>query len=239
MASAAEAKRFINTIAPIIQAEAKRRGYPVCSAVIAQACIESAYGKSKLASVYHNYFGLKCGRAWKGKSVNMQTKEEYTVGTLTTIKDNFRVYDSMEAGVAGYYDFISTARYAKLKTARTGKEYLELIKSAGYATSSTYVSTNMGVIQKYDLDRFDAEEDIPPAGPESNPYPAPVRILRNGSQGNAVKWLQWELTRQGLPLTIDGIFGQQTEDAVRRFQNANRLVCDGLVGSKTIAALIE
>ena len=237
MATAAEAKLFISAIAPLIQAEAKRRGYAVCSAVIAQACIESAYGKSKLASAYHNYFGLKCGKAWKGKSVNMKTKEEYTVGTLTTIKDNFRVYDSMEEGVKGYYDFISTARYAKLKTAKTPQEYLELIKAAGYATSSTYVNTNMGVVNKYDLDRFDA--DLPADEPNQNPYPAPVRILRNGSQGNAVKWLQWELTRQGLPLTIDGIFGQQTEDAVRRFQNANRLVCDGIVGSKTIAALIE
>lgn len=237
MATGAEAKLFISAIAPLIQAEAKRRGYPVCSAVIAQACIESAYGKSLLSAKYHNYFGLKCGKAWKGASVNMKTKEEYTVGQLTTIKDNFRVYDSMEGGVKGYYDFISTARYVKLKTAKTPQEYLELIKAAGYATSSTYVSTCMGVVNKYDLDQFDAD---PPADePNRNPYPAPVRILRNGSQGNAVKWLQWELTRQGLPLTIDGIFGQQTEDAVRRFQNASRLVCDGIVGSKTIAALIE
>ena len=239
MATAQQAKAFIAQIAPIIQAEAKRRGYAICSAVIAQACIESAYGQSKLAAKYHNYFGLKCGKSWKGKSVNMQTKEEYTVGTLTTIKDNFRVYDDMVSGVAGYYDFISTKRYSNLKDATSAKDYLEKIKADGYATSSTYVSTNMSVVLKYELDRYDDLTVDAPPETDSNPYQPPVRLLRNGSQGAAVKWLQWELTRQGLPVTIDGIFGQQTEDAVRRFQNANRLVCDGLVGPKTIAALIE
>ena len=75
--------------------------------------------------------------------------------------------------------------------------------------------------------------------PTGNPYPAPNKTLKNGSKGESVKWLQWELTRKGLPLTIDGIFGPATENAVRQLQNANMLVCDGIVGQKTIAALIE
>ena len=154
MASNQECKKFISEIAPLIQKEAKERGYLVCSPVIAQACIESAYGLSGLAK-YHNYFGLKCGSAWKGKSVNMKTKEEYTVGTLTTIRDNFRVYDSMADGVKGYYDFVSTRRYANLKSAATPQLYLERIKADGYATSSSYVNTNMNSIRKWDLTKWD------------------------------------------------------------------------------------
>ena len=154
MASNQECKKFISEIAPLIQKEAKERGYLVCSPVIAQACIESAYGLSGLAK-YHNYFGLKCGSAWKGKSVNMKTKEEYTVGTLTTIRDNFRVYDSMADGVKGYYDFVSTRRYANLKSAATPQLYLERIKADGYATSSSYVNTNMNCIRKWDLTKWD------------------------------------------------------------------------------------
>lgn len=154
MPSNQECKKFIQDIAPIIQRVAKERGYLVCSPVIAQACIESAYGMSGLAK-YHNYFGMKCGSAWKGKSVNMKTKEEYTVGTLTTIRDNFRVYDSMADGVKGYYDFISTRRYANLKSAATPQLYLERIKSDGYATSSSYVNTNMNCIRKWDLTKWD------------------------------------------------------------------------------------
>lgn len=153
--SSAQAKAFINQIAPLIQAEAKKRGYLVCSPVIAQAICESAANTSSLGYKYNNFFGLKCGTAWKGKSVNLTTKEEYKVGTLTTIKDNFRVYDSMAEGVAGYFDFISTKRYSNLKKARTPLEYLTMIKNDGYATSSTYVNTNMNIISKYDLSKYD------------------------------------------------------------------------------------
>lgn len=154
MASSAQAKEFIARIAPLIQEEAKARGYKVCSPIIAQACIESAYDTSLLAYKFHNYFGMKCGSAWKGKSVNMKTKEEVN-STLISIRDNFRVYPDMITGVKGYFDFISTKRYENLKTAETPEEYLKRIKADGYATSSTYVNTNMNCIKKFDLEKWD------------------------------------------------------------------------------------
>lgn len=155
MATEKQINDFIKTIAPIIQEYAKKNGYKIASAIIAQACLESAYGLSGLSANYYNYFGLKCGSAWKGKSVNLSTKEEYTKGTLTNIKDNFRVFDNMAAGVAGYFEFISTTRYKNLKTAKTPQEYLERIKADGYATSSTYVANNMALIEKYNLTKYD------------------------------------------------------------------------------------
>ena len=143
-------------MAPIIRAEADRRGYKICSAVIAQAVIEGKYGTSTLARPpYHNHFGLKCGSTWKGRSVNLKTKEEYTPGTLTTIKDNFRAYDNDEEGVAGYYDFISTKRYANLKNAKNYRQYAEYLKADGYATSSKYVQTLCDTVKKYNLWQWD------------------------------------------------------------------------------------
>lgn len=90
---------FISSVAGYVQKYASAYGILVHSPVIAQAILESGWGESKLSSQYHNYFGLKCGSRWRGKSVNMKTQEEYTPGTLTTISDNFRVYDSMEDGI--------------------------------------------------------------------------------------------------------------------------------------------
>lgn len=232
MASSAQAKAFINEIGYIIQEEAKARGYQVCSPIIAQACIESAYGTSSLGYRWHNYFGMKCGSSWKGKSINLSTKEEYQPGQLTTIRDNFRVYDSMEEGVKGYFDFISSSRYANLKNARTPKDYLELIKKDGYATSSTYVNTNMNCVNRYDLTRFDWNKT-----PEKNPYKLSKRIIQTGDKGESVKWVQWQLNQHGSALTIDGIFGKQTKLSVLLFQGDNGLVADGVVGPKTIAAL--
>ncbi len=154
MASSAQAKAFIARIAPIIQEEAKARGYKVCSPIIAQACIESGFDTSLLSSKFFNYFGMKCGSSWKGKSVNMKTKEEIN-SALVSIRDNFRAYPDMISGVKGYFDFINTKRYANLKTADTPEEYLKRIKADGYATSSSYVQTNMNCIKKYDLEKWD------------------------------------------------------------------------------------
>ena len=146
---------FIEQIAKCVKKYAYVYGIEVHSPIIAQAILESGWGKSGLASKYHNYFGLKCGSFWRGKSVNMATKEEYKVGTLTNIRDNFRVYDSMEAGVKGYFDFINTSRYANLKGVKSPEEYVRRLKADGYATSSKYVDNVMRVIRDNKLTRFD------------------------------------------------------------------------------------
>lgn len=161
MATKAEQTAFINSIAPLIVKYAKQYGYHVASPIIAQACCESAYGKSTLAYKYHNYFGLKCGSGWTGKSVNMSTKEEYSSG-LVTIRDNFRVYDSMEQGVIGYFEFLKYPRYSNLKSAKTPEEYLRLIKADGYATSSSYVNTNLNFINANNLRVWDSAESVQP-----------------------------------------------------------------------------
>ena len=150
---------FIEQIAKYVKKYAHVYGIEVHSPIIAQAILESGWGKSSLSSKYHNYFGLKCGSAWKGKSVNMATKEEYKVGTLTSIRDNFRAYDSMEAGVKGYFDFINTSRYANLKGVKSPEEYVKRIKADGYATSSKYVDNLMRVIRDNKLTRFDGNGD--------------------------------------------------------------------------------
>lgn len=151
---------FISLIAPYILREAKALGYKFPSAIIAQACIESNFGASKLSSLYYNYFGLKCGSSWKGKSVNMKTNEEYTAGTLTAIRDNFRVFNSMADGIDGYFDFINTARYKNLLQATSSRNYLELIKSDGYATSSTYVDIVYKIVEQYNLTKYDEQQGV-------------------------------------------------------------------------------
>ena len=150
-------QEFIEKIAGYVQKYAKAYGILVHSPIIAQAILESGWGKSKLASTYFNYFGLKCGTKWTGKSVNMTTQEEYTAGTLTTIKDNFRVYDSMEEGVKGYFEFIQLSRYQNLKGITDPKTYLETIKADGYATSSAYVVNTYALVTQYNLTQYDGK----------------------------------------------------------------------------------
>lgn len=60
-----------------------------------------------------------------------------------------------------------------------------------------------------------------------------TRTLKYGSRGEDVKELQ-----KILRLNADGIFGRQTEKAVKNFQTKNGLIADGIVGQKTIAKLL-
>jgi putative chitinase len=58
-------------------------------------------------------------------------------------------------------------------------------------------------------------------------------LLHRGDEGEDVKALQQALTRAGDPVGVDGTFGSGTEAAVIKFQQANNLTADGIVGTET------
>ena len=64
-------------------------------------------------------------------------------------------------------------------------------------------------------------------------------LLRKGDTGAAVKLLQHRLNILGSQLAEDGIWGVQTDSAVRGYQYRAGLTVDGIVGAKTRAALIR
>jgi len=64
------------------------------------------------------------------------------------------------------------------------------------------------------------------------------QTLRKGSRGNAVKQLQQSLNSLGYNCgTPDGVYGNNTYNAVRRFQSNNGLTVDGIAGYKTLTAI--
>jgi hypothetical protein len=65
------------------------------------------------------------------------------------------------------------------------------------------------------------------------------REVARGDKGPAVRRVQEWLNLRGYGLSIDGDFGGVTEDAVMRFQRANRLRATGTVGARTFARLVE
>lgn len=233
MGYSAEQIDFIKRIAPIVQRECIKRGYSFASPILAQASTESFKGSSlsKLAKNYNNFFGMKCGRGWKGKSINLSTGEEYVTGTISIIQANFRVYDTLAEGIVGYFDFINTKRYANLKTAISPRHYLELIKQDGYATSSRYVTTCMERIQGLNLTQYDTFNGV---AKTENPYAEPTKNIRLNSKGNDVRWLQYELNRVGgYKLIVDGIAGELTIACLKNFQKTHGLVDDGICGPLT------
>lgn len=146
---------FIRKVAKAVQKLAPEYGIKVASPIIAQCIIESGWGESRLAKEYNNYFGIKAGTAWKGKSVDMETQEEFEPGTMTSVTDAFRAYDTMEDGIRGYFELIQLPRYANLKGVTDPGTYAQRIRQDGYATDSRYVDTIMAVIQENGLEKYD------------------------------------------------------------------------------------
>jgi peptidoglycan hydrolase-like protein with peptidoglycan-binding domain len=65
-------------------------------------------------------------------------------------------------------------------------------------------------------------------------------VLKKSSKGEAVTRLQEGLHQLGYDAgAVDGIFGPNTERAVKEFQTNNGLAADGVVGPKTWTALEE
>lgn len=62
--------------------------------------------------------------------------------------------------------------------------------------------------------------------------------IKRGSRGDSVRTLQTALNNAGYSLDVDGIFGDNTYNAVRQYQRANGLSVDGIVGTNTWGALM-
>ena len=75
--------------------------------------------------------------------------------------------------------------------------------------------------------------------PVTQPQTGNTDLLRKGDRGDDIKLLQHRLNILGNQLTEDGIWGVQTDSAVRGYQYRAGLTVDGIVGAKTRAALIR
>ena len=76
----------------------------------------------------------------------------------------------------------------------------------------------------------------------SSGYPLPSRILKRGSSGDDVRWVQHRLNIKGAKprLVVDGIYGPRTQRAIKKLQKNNQPEAgpiDSIVGPKTLKIL--
>lgn len=101
----------------------------------------------------------------------------------------------------------------------------------------------MAILRRYYGNDIELVVEAPVQGLQ-NSYPGSP--LRRGAAGPDVVVVQTELNRIGqnypaIPKIqpVDGVFGQQTEEAVRRFQEIFGLTADGVVGKATWYRLVS
>lgn len=123
------------------------------SVMLAQAAIESEYGKSELTSKYNNYFGIKAHD--NNQSVLFKTKE-YEDGNEVTITDGFSVYPSADRCFLDYARLLGLGpTYASVREAATPEEAAWAVQTSGYATDPSYAKKIISIIYEYDLTRYD------------------------------------------------------------------------------------
>lgn len=152
---------FIKEISVLIQKYIKIYGYPFASPIIAQACLESGYGTSELAVNANNFFGIKYSTAKrvpssKGYYVKVGS-EQNADGSYVSSVMKWCKFDSMEDCVKGYFEFLNNGygRYANLKTAKSPEEYIQLIRTDGYATSLKYIQNVQKTMNDNHLTKYD------------------------------------------------------------------------------------
>ena len=168
---------FIETIGPLAKADMAKTGILAC-VTIAQAILESGWGKSDLAVKANNLFGMKkklsentwSGSVWDGKSTySKQTGEVYS-GQRVTVQADFRAYKSWAESVVDHGAYLAGAksgsvlRYSGLAGCTDYKKAAQIIKDGDYATATDYVQKICRIIEQYDLTKWDHIPATPAAG---------------------------------------------------------------------------
>lgn len=130
------------------------------SVTIAQAILESGWGKSELAKNAHNLFGIKAGADWKGKTYSKRTKEQKHTGEVYEIVADFRAYNSFVESIMDHDDFfVSTEwrrkNYAPVLSAKNYKDQAKALQACGYATALDYGKQLIQLIERLGLQQYD------------------------------------------------------------------------------------
>lgn len=144
---------FMDRIAAEAIKSQRQTGVPA-SVTMAQAALESGWGKSGLSQQANNFFGIK-GRGPAG-SVTMPTKE-FLNGKWVTVNAPFRKYNSPSESFADHGKFLrENRRYANaFNHTDNARQFAREIHKAGYATDPAYSQKLINMIEKYGLERFD------------------------------------------------------------------------------------
>lgn len=248
---------FIRGLVPAAQDNERATGIPA-SVAIGQAALETGWGRSSMAQApINSYFSIKCTSTpspYQNGCVAIDSYEYDSLGNKTLKTSNFRTYATVGDSVLDYGRLLSTASRYKPAFAYTddADQFIREVHKAGYATDPSYADTVIGIMGRYGLYQYNLLATTPkpapstpdpstsePSAPTSTAAPVvpdvPVTqsvppVLRTGSRGGAVSTLQSLLNHfSGAGLSVDGIFGQATDKAVRGWQGGAGLGVTGVM----------
>ncbi len=163
-----EREQFISELLPHANEAARELGVDP-RALIAQAALETGWGRSQPGGDSHNLFGIKAGANWNGASVQANT-QEFGAGVASRIDASFRAYGSPRESVEDYVRLIrDNPRYASaMNTGSDVQAFANALQRGGYATDPDYarklaaVAAEVG--QRIAANPFKSDSAAPIAG---------------------------------------------------------------------------
>jgi hypothetical protein len=166
---------------------------------MAQACLESNYGQSGLATKGKNLFGVK--GSYQGQSVNMDTTE-YKNGepyrTNAKFKQYSSWYESLEDLCLLYCNGVSwdRSKYHSIIGESNYEEAAKKVQAAGYATDPHYADKLIQVIVRNRLDQYDQTTAEPAKTPSMYRFRKGTDLMDTG-----VPTIMYDLLSKGYVLT--------------------------------------
>ena len=143
---------YINMWKDLSISEMRRSGIPA-SITLAQGMLESSNGNSRLAIVANNHFGIKC-HGWEGEEIYHDDDKK---------NECFRSYKNPTESYLDHTDFLLTrSRYEFLFDYKSTdyKSWANGLRKAGYATEPKYAQLLIGLIERYELYRYDTDVKV-------------------------------------------------------------------------------
>ena len=134
------------------------------SITLAQGLLESGVGQSTLARKSNNHFGIKCGSDWRGKTVSHDDDAR---------GECFRAYKHPKESYEDHSKFLAgRSRYASLFKLKITdyKGWARGLKKAGYATNPRYADQLIGIIELYELHKYDEKNYLKWIKKNPNPH---------------------------------------------------------------------
>ncbi len=150
-------EQFVAWVATFAKPLQAANGIPA-AVTIAQAILESGWGRSQLTMQGKNFFGMKCfdGPGPLATGCRSYATSECDRTTCYSTRAAFRVYDTELASFEDHSRVLSSSpRYrAAFDQAGDADRFARAVAAAGYATSPTYARDLIGIMRTYDLYRF-------------------------------------------------------------------------------------
>lgn len=166
MSMTPEQIQFLQAVVPAAEESQKQTGIPA-SITIAQAILESGWGKTRLADEFNNFFGIKANQEQLADHdyCEFDTKEEID-GVLETIKARFAQYANPLECFVAHAQLLCRPHYAPAMARAAdpdafawalGPKTEDHPEGCGYSTFSGYHDRLMELVRLYNLRQYDKE----------------------------------------------------------------------------------